>query len=90
MNKKDEKPINQKDPESSEQLIPEPSLSISLEEISLLMEGIEQLPIDRTKTVVFDRLMMKLGKVESYWKRVEKAREMRKAQIASGLLKKKD
>ena len=66
----------------------EPALSISLEEISLIIEGIEKLPIDRTKTVVFDRLMMKLGKVESYWKRVERAREIRKTQLAQEMLKK--
>jgi hypothetical protein len=89
MSKKDEKP-SPKSPESNVQPAPEPSLTISLEEISLLLEGVEKLPIERTKTVVFDRLMMKLGKVENYWKRVEKAREVRKAQIADDLLKKKD
>lgn len=54
------------------------------------MDGIDGLPIERKKTVVFDRLMMKLGKVQNYWEKVEKMREERKAQLAGQLLENKD
>ena len=54
------------------------------------MDGIDGLPIERKKTVVFDRLMMKLGKVQNYWEKVEKMRDERKAQLAGQLLENKD
>ncbi len=80
-----------KSPEVPESLdnVQEPSLIISLEEISLISEGMEKLPNDRQKSVVFDRLMMKLGKVKNYWEKVEKARETRRVQLANQLLEKK-
>jgi len=64
----------------------EPTLSLSPEEASLVKDGLESLPSDRKKTVVFDRLIMKLGKVESYWQKVEKARQARKEQVTRDLL----
>jgi hypothetical protein len=69
---------------------PEPSVSLSMEETSLLLDGIDGLPIERKKTVVFDRLAMKLGKVQNYWDKIEKLREDRKTQLADELLEKKD
>jgi hypothetical protein len=88
---KKQKAKNQENPEVPESLdnFQEPSLTISLEEIALISEGMEKLPNDRQKSVVFDRLMMKLGKVKNYWEKVEKARETRRVQLANQLLEKK-
>jgi hypothetical protein len=69
---------------------PEPSVSLSMEETSLVVDGLECLPIDRKKTVVFDRLVMKLGKVENYWTKIEKARQARRDQVANQLLDQKE
>ncbi len=66
----------------------EPSLNINQEEISLLKDGIEQLEPERRKTVVFERLMMKLNKVEKYWLGIEKAREAKKTHLAESLMDK--
>jgi len=44
------------------------------------------LPIERKKTVVFDRLAMKLSKAKNYWDKIEKLREERKSQLADQLL----
>jgi hypothetical protein len=67
-----------------------PSISVGPEEISLILEGIQGLPDERKKTVVFDRLMMKLGKVNTYWMKVSKAREQNKQTLADKLMGKAD
>ena len=77
------------DPKSNPMLI-EPSLNISLEEISLIKDGIAALPVDRKKTIVFDRLIMKLGKVDDYWKKIEKVRKLNKNKLAEKLMEKPD
>ena len=64
-------------------------LSINQEEISLLKDGINLIDNDRKKTVVFERLMMKLNKVEKYWLGIEKAREAKKTHLAESLMEKK-
>lgn len=60
----------------------EPSLSLNQEETAMIGEGLQLLDDRRKKTVVFERLMMKLGKVEKYWKDIERARELKKQQLA--------
>jgi hypothetical protein len=61
-----------------------------MEETSLIADGLGGLPDDRKKTVVFDRLLMKLGKVEGYWQKVEKTRQARRDQVTNQLLEKKE
>jgi hypothetical protein len=65
----------------------EPTLSLSLEESSLIKDGLNALPPERKKTVVFDRLLMKLGKAEAYWHKIEKARQVHKEQLTVQLRK---
>ena len=86
-----QKNSKQETPKSEETIEPaiEPTISLSLEETALIIGGLSGLPIDRKKTVVFDRLMMKLGKVDSYWQKIEKTRQLRREQIASKLLEKR-
>jgi hypothetical protein len=67
----------------------EPSLYLNQEEASLLEEGLKALPPERKKTVVFERLGMKVNKVVQYWQTLEKARELKKKQLAKSLLEKK-
>jgi hypothetical protein len=67
----------------------EPNLSISMEETALVKEGLEALPIDRKKTVVFDRLLMKVGKAETYWQKIEKVRQAHREQLANQLMDKR-
>lgn len=78
-----------KEKEKQEIELNEPTISLSMEENALIIEGISGLAPDRTKTVVFDRLMMKLGKVESYWKKIEKIRQQRRDEVANQLLDKR-
>jgi len=85
-----ENPEKQRNPANESKTPPvpaiEPSVSLSAEETSLLLEGVENLPIERKKTVVFDRLAMKLSKAKNYWDKIEKLREERKSQLADQLL----
>jgi len=57
-----------------------------MEETTLIIDGLNGLPIDRKKTVVFDRLMMKLSKVDGYWQKIERLRQQRRDEVASRLL----
>lgn len=67
----------------------EPSLSLNREEISLISEGLAKLPSDRSKTVVFERLMTKVNKVKDYWTAVDRIKEQRKQELARETLTKK-
>lgn len=61
-------------------VVQEPSISMNVEEVSIVLEGIELLPPERKKTVVYDRLMMKMNAVSEYWKKVSRI-EKRAAEI---------
>jgi len=61
-------------------------MTLSMEETTLIIDGLNGLPIDRKKTVVFDRLMMKLSKVDGYWQKIERLRQQRRDEVASRLL----
>jgi hypothetical protein len=52
-----------------------------MEETILVKDGISSLPNDRKKTVVYDRLLMKIDRIEGYWKKVEGARAEKVAKI---------
>ena len=83
-NEQPEKPKKQEKPKSEE--VAEPSVTLSLEETTLIIDGLNGLPIDRKKTVVFDRLMMKLTKADGYWQKIEKIRQSRRDEVAQKLL----
>ena len=68
--------------------VDEPTLTLCLEEVSLIFSGLNNLPTEHQKTVVFDRLMMKLDKVRNYWHKVEQLRRSKLERMKAKLLDK--
>lgn len=64
---------------------PTPSISLNQEEESLISEGLLNLPDERKKTVVFERLNMKLKKVMDFWMTVENAKRAQQASLTSAM-----
>jgi len=61
---------------------PEPNVSLNQEEESLISAGLACLDDERKRTVVFERLVMKLKKVKDFWVTVENARRAKQASMA--------
>ena len=68
----------------------EPSLSLNQEEESLISAGLALLDDERTRTVVFERLVMKLKKVKDFWVTVENAKRAKQASLARAPKEKSD